>query len=87
MQFNSFLNKISYIFIDQNFDSFSIIFMRLCSKSIKTEAIFTKTEMSNEWSINFLQISLLDIQHTYSSKFSIGWNISFDMVQNCGIYF
>ena len=27
----------------------------LCWKSIETEAVFTKTEMNNEWNINFLQ--------------------------------
>ena len=27
----------------------------LCSKSIETEAVFTETDMNNEWNINFLQ--------------------------------
>ena len=35
------------------------------SKSIKTEAIFTKTEMNNEWKINFLQNSPLGMQHIF----------------------
>ena len=30
----------------------------VCSKSIKTKAVFTKAEMNNEWNINFLQNSL-----------------------------
>ena len=29
----------------------------VCSKSIETEAIFTKTVLNNEWNINFLQNS------------------------------
>ena len=28
----------------------------VCSKSIKTKVVFTKTGMDNEWSINLLQI-------------------------------
>ena len=27
----------------------------LCSKSFDTEAIFTKTDINNEWNVNFLQ--------------------------------
>ena len=40
------------------------------SKSTKTEVVFTKTKMKNEWNANFLQNSLINIQKTYSSEFS-----------------
>ena len=43
----------------------------MSSKSIKTEAVFTKADMSNEQNINFLQNSPLGIQHNYLSEFSI----------------
>ena len=33
----------------------SRLFYKMCSKSIKTKAVFTKTEMNNEWNIHFLQ--------------------------------
>ena len=46
------------------------------SESIETEAVFIKSEMNNEWNINFLQNSSPGTQHTYSSEFSIGWNTS-----------
>ena len=48
----------------------------MCSKSIKTEAVFIKTEIDNEWNVNFLQSSLCGIQHIYSGQFSTGQNIS-----------
>ena len=35
---------------------------KMCSKSIKTEAVFNKTEIDNEVDINFLQNSPLGIQ-------------------------
>ena len=41
---------------------------RYIKKSIETEAVFIKTEMNNEWDVNFLQNSLLD---TYSCKFPL----------------
>ena len=44
----------------------------ICSKSIKFEAVCTKTELNNEWNINFLQNSLLGI--SYSSEYSIDWS-------------
>ena len=34
------------------------------------KTVFTNTEINNEWSVNFLQNSLLDIQYTI--EFSIG---------------
>ena len=34
---------------------------KVSSKVIETEAVFTQTEMNNEWNINFLQNSPLDI--------------------------
>ena len=46
------------------------------SKSIKTEAVFTKTEINNVWIINFLQSNLLSIQDIYFNGVSIGWNTS-----------
>ena len=47
-----------------------------CSKSIKTEAIFTKIEMNNEWNVNFLQNTYVGMQYTYSSGFLICRSIS-----------
>ena len=44
---------------------------KVYSKSIKTKAVFVKTEINNEWNINFLRNTSLDIQHTYSREFSI----------------
>ena len=38
----------------------------MCSKSIETEALFTKTEMDNERIVNFLQNSPVSIQHKCS---------------------
>ena len=40
-------------------------------KCIKTKDVFTKTEINNEWNINFLHNSPLGIQHSYSSEFSM----------------
>ena len=37
----------------------------VCSKSIKTVALFTQTEVKNEWNINFFQNSPLYIQNTF----------------------
>ena len=45
-------------------------------KSMKTEAIFTNTEMNYEWRVNSLQNGSLDNQPTYSTEFSIGWSTS-----------
>ena len=44
------------------------------SQIIKSETVFNKIEIGNEWNINFPQYSPLDIQHTFSSEFSIGWS-------------
>ena len=41
------------------------------SKSIETEAVFTKKEMNNKWNINFIQVSPLAIKHSYSNEFYI----------------
>ena len=46
------------------------------SKSTGAEAVFSKTDMNNEWNISFLQNSPLGIQHTYSSECPIGQNSS-----------
>ena len=35
----------------------------MCWKTIEIEDVFTKTEMNNEWNVNFLQNSPLGIQH------------------------
>ena len=40
----------------------------LFSNCIETDAVFSKTEMNNEWKVNFLQNTELGIQYTYSSK-------------------
>ena len=45
---------------------------KVCSKSIGTEALLSKTEMNKEQNINFLQNKTLGIQHTYSIEFSMG---------------
>ena len=50
-----------------------------CSKSMVTGTVFNKTEMNNEWNVNFLQSSPPSIQTTYSCKFPI-WNPSFHKV-------
>ena len=42
----------------------------MCSKSIETNAVFTK----NEWTINLVQISI-SIQRTYSNMFSTSQNM------------
>ena len=34
---------------------------KVCSKNIKSEAVFTKTEMNNDWNVNFIQESHLGI--------------------------
>ena len=47
----------------------------MCSRIIQTETVFSKTEMSIEGNINFLQNSSLSISPTYSSEFSIGQSI------------
>ena len=47
----------------------------MLEKNIESEVIFIKREMNNDWNINFLQNSLLDNAHGYSSKFSIGWSV------------
>ena len=39
---------------------------------MKTEAVFTKTEMNNEWYFNVLLSYPLGIHHTHSTEFSIG---------------
>ena len=64
-----------FIIIVTNHMAVGILY-RGCSKNIKIEAVFTKTEMKNEWTINFLQNSPLNIQHTYTSEFSISHRTS-----------
>ena len=32
-----------------------MVIYKVCSKSIEAEAVFTTTEMNNEWNVNFLQ--------------------------------
>ena len=54
---------------------YSLIY-KVWSKYIKTEVVFTKTEMNNERNINSLQVSYLDIQPTYFSEFSFGQSTS-----------
>ena len=39
-------------------------------KSIKTEALFTKIEMNNEWNVKFLKNCPFGIQYIYSIEFS-----------------
>ena len=53
------------------------------SKSIKTEAVFTKTDRYNEWNLNFLQIISLGNQHTYSSEFSTARSTSETLLLIC----
>ena len=48
----------------------------MSSKSIKTEAVFTKTEISNDGNVNFLLDSSVSIAPEYFSEFPIGPNIS-----------
>ena len=42
------------------------------AKSIETECMCHKTEMTKEWNGNFLQNSLWGIQHIYCREFFIG---------------
>ena len=60
-----------------NFNFFQCLSSNVCSKRIETEAVFTKTEITNESNIDFLQISPLSIQHTYSEEFSVGQGTPF----------
>ena len=53
----------------------SIIF-KVFSKSIKIETLFIWTGKNKEQNVNYIKNSPLGIQHTYSSKFPIGWNTS-----------
>ena len=39
------------------------------SKSIETEAIFTKREMNNEWNVYFFPNSALGIRHAFPANF------------------
>ena len=45
-------------------------------KSIETEAVFTKTEMNNEWNINFRQNTDIGRHLTYFTVFSINRSTS-----------
>ena len=38
---------------------------KVCSKSIKTEVVFTKTKMNNEWNIYLLLNSTFGIHHAH----------------------
>ena len=57
----------------------------VCSKCIEIEAVFTKTEMKNEWNINFFQNCYLGI-YPCPNKFSIGQS-AFCMLLSCTIVF
>ena len=50
---------------------FSFYKEKKTKKPTEIGAVFTKTEVNNEGNIDFLQISLLGIQHIYSSEFSV----------------
>ena len=43
---------------------------KLCWKNIMIEAVFTKSEINNDWNIHFLQNCPLGTQSIYSSEFS-----------------
>ena len=50
---------------------------------MKTETVFTKREMTNDWDVHFLQNSSFGIQNTYSSEFTInlvGQGVSFHVL-------
>ena len=41
-------------------------------ESIETQTVFPKTEMNNEWNINFLENNVMNAKETNSSEFSTG---------------
>ena len=43
----------------------------MCWKSIKSEAVFTETELNNEWNINFLQYSPLPFNKHFQVSFTL----------------
>ena len=47
----------------------------MCSESLKTEAVYTNTEMNTKLNVNFLQNSPVAIQSTYSWQSSDLMNI------------
>ena len=49
----------------------------------KSDAIFPKIEMNNEWKINFKQNNPLGIQNAYSTEFFMGQSTCFSMMWNC----
>ena len=66
-----------------------IYIYKLCSKSIETEDLNTRTRMNNEWNIYFFKITPLGIKHAYSSEFSIGQS-TFEnplLVKTCTVSF
>ena len=46
-------------------------------KCIEKEVVFTNPEMNNEWNVDFLQNSFLDIQHLHSGDNCLGRTIIF----------
>ena len=62
-----------------------------CLKIIETEAVFDKTEINDEWNINFLQNSTPSIQHIHFSEFIIDWStfetFLFYIVRRCAVIF
>ena len=55
---------------------FCLILYTRWLKNIKIETVSAKTELNIEGNINFLENSLFEIQHTYSSEPSTGQNNS-----------
>ena len=49
------LFKIHAVFKQKTYKYSTLRSDEVCSKSIKSEAIFTKTEMNNKWNVNFPQ--------------------------------
>ena len=58
----------------------------MCSKSISTEAVFTKTEKNNEWNMNFLLSKPLVILASFQ-QVEAAIKIFFDSVWSCTILF
>ena len=56
-----------YIFVCLSV-SFLFVSMRLEKESIESVTESTKTEINNEWNVNFLQNSHLHIQHPHSCE-------------------
>ena len=56
--------------------SLSLKYVMLKKKRIKADALFTKTDMNNEWNVDFLWDSYLSIQQAYSSEHFCSRSIS-----------